>query len=211
MTVDLKFYETYFLWNDEGIDNALRWKYGYKKHLPLSNFDTSGYDGDAGFTSETLQQFYKFWNEPGPQNFNRVYGYQYIPENKNSIIYFHGNKNRDISDKIIECVKFKRDNNFYESEYFYTDIYKLENLGRIKDIEGGTLEIASQYGWNHALYHEIYNLKDYYRGIEYILDLWHEHSFFKDNEKKEVEIITCIHEKKKWYFSYVIVTCSIQL
>ena len=166
LTVDLKFYETYFLWNDEGIDNALRWKYGYKKHLPLSNFDTSGYDGDAGFTSETLQQFYKFWNEPGPQNFNRVYGYQYIPENKNSIIYFHGNKNRDISDKIIECVKFKRDNNFYESEYFYTDIYKLENLGRIKDIEGGTLEIASQYGWNHALYHEIYNLKDYYRGIE---------------------------------------------
>ena len=166
LEVDLKLYETYFLWNDEGIDNALRWKYGYKKHLPLSNFDTSGYDGDAGFTSETLQQFYKFWNEPGPQNFNRVYGYQYIPENKNSIIYFHGNKNRDISDKIIECVKFKRDNNFYESEYFYTDVYKLENLGKIKWLAGSTLEIAAAYSWNYAVYHEIYNLMDYYKNQE---------------------------------------------
>jgi hypothetical protein len=166
LTVDIKLYQTYFLWNDEGIDNALRWKYGFRKHLPLSNFDTSGYDGDAGFTSEMLQQFYTFWNEKGPNNFNRVYGYQYIPENKSQILYFHGNKNKIISDKMIEFIKFKRDNNFHQSEYFYTGIYNLENLGKIKNIPGGTMDVANAYGWSYAVYHEIYNLMDYYLNRE---------------------------------------------
>jgi FkbM family methyltransferase len=166
LSIDLKSYETYFLWNDEGIDNALRWKYGFKKHLPLSNFDTSGYDGDDGFTSETLNQFYKFWNERGPQNFNKVYGYQFIPEDKSQIIYFHGNKNRNISDKIIECVKFKKNNNFHQSHYFYTDVYKLQNLGKIYGIKGGTMDVAMKYGWEYAGFHEIYNLTDYYLNRE---------------------------------------------
>lgn len=155
-------YKRLFLWNDEGIDNAMRWKYGYTNHLPLSNFDTSSYDGDAGYIDQTLHQFYKFWNEDGPQNFNRIFGYQYIPSDKSKIIYFHGNKNEYISDKMIEFIKMKRDNSFYNSEHFYTDVYKLENFGDIKDVEGGTMEIAQRYGWGRAIYHEIYNLKDYY-------------------------------------------------
>ena len=156
-------YKKYFLWNDEGIDNALRWKHGYTNHLPLSNFDTSSYDGDEGYIDRTLHQFYKFWNEEGPQNFNRIFGYQYIPKDKSKIIYFHGNKNAEISDKMIQFIKMQRDESFYNSDYFYTDVYKLENFGEIRGIEGGTIEIAEKYGWAPAIYHEIYNLLDYYK------------------------------------------------
>jgi FkbM family methyltransferase len=159
-------YKRLYLWNDEGIDNAMRWKYGYTNHLPLSNFDTSSYDGDEGFIDKTMHQFLKFWNEEGPQNFDRIFGYQFIPKDKNEIIYFHGNKNAEISDKMIEFIKMKRDNSFYKSEYFYTDVYKLENLGDIKDVPGGTIEIANKYGWFRAIYHEIYNLLDYYKNRE---------------------------------------------
>ena len=155
-------YKRLYLWNDEGIDNAMRWKYGYTNHLPLSNFDTSSYDGDKGFIDKSLHHFYKFWNEEGPQNFDRIFGYQCIPKDKTQIIYFHGNKNAYISDKMIEFIKMKKENSFFESEQFYTDLYKLENFGDIKDVEGGTLEIALKYGWGRAIYHEIYNLQDYY-------------------------------------------------
>ena len=159
-------YERLFLWNDEGIDNALRWKLGYTNHLPLSNFDTSSYDGDEGFIDKTMHQFLKFWNEDGPQNFNRIFGYQSIPKDKSNIIYFHGNKNAEISDKMIEFIKMKRDKSFHQSEYFYTDIYKLENLGDVKGYEGSTLEVANKFGWFRAIYHEIFNLMDYYKDRE---------------------------------------------
>jgi FkbM family methyltransferase len=159
-------YKKLFLWNDEGIDNAIRWKQGFTNHLPLSNFDTSSYDGDEGFIDKTMHQFLKFWNEEGPQNFDRIFGYQTIPKDKNQIIYFHGNKNAEISDKMIEFIKMKRDNSFHQSEYFYTDIYKLENLGDIKGYEGGTIEVAGKFGWFRAIYHEIFNLLDYYKNRE---------------------------------------------
>jgi FkbM family methyltransferase len=161
-------YGRLYLWNDEGIDNAMRCKYGFTKHLPLSNFDTSSYDGDDGMTNETQHHFLKFWNEDGPQNFNRIFGYQAIPKDKSDIIYFHGNKSREMSDFMINYIKMKRDDSFYKSEYFYTSLdtktYKLENLGDIKDVQGGTMDIANKYGWARAIYHEIFNLDDYYKG-----------------------------------------------
>jgi len=180
-------YKKYFLWNDEGIDNAIRWKNGYTNHLPLSNFDTSSYDGDEGFIDKTLHQFYKFWNEEGPQNFDRIFGYQYIPKDKSDIIYFHGNKNAEISDKMIEFIKMQRDNSFYKSMCFYTDIYKLENFEQLFEYEGGTIEVANKFGWATAIFHEIFNLRDYYHNrikrihegdivvdlIEDILDYYH--------------------------------------
>ena len=159
--IDLKDYSRLFLWNDEGIENALRWKHGYTKHLPLSNFDTSSYDGDAGQTQKQLEDFYTFWNKKGPYNFDKVFGYQYIPKNKEDILYFHGNKNFENSDKMVQFIKFKKDNSFYNSEHFYTSIYNLENLGDIKGYEGGTLEVAEKFGWFRAIYHEIFNLLDY--------------------------------------------------
>jgi FkbM family methyltransferase len=159
-------YKRLYLWNDEGIDNAMRWKYGYTNHLPLSNFDTSSYDGDEGFIDRTLHQFYKFWNEEGPQNFDRIFGYQYIPKDKSDIIYFHGNKNAQISDKMIEFIKMQRDNSFYKSKCFYTDIYKLENFEPLFEYEGGTMEVADKFGWATAIFHEIFNLRDYYLNRE---------------------------------------------
>lgn len=160
----LEEYTKYYLWNDEGIDNALRCKYEYTKHLPVSNFDTSSYDGDEGNTNQTLHQFYKFWNEDGPQNFNRIYGYQFIPKDKSDITWFHGNKDTEISQKMIDFIKLQRDKNFHKSYSFYTDVYKLESFDSIFGIEGGTYDVAMKYGWPCAIFHEIYNLKDYYQG-----------------------------------------------
>ena len=161
-TINLDDYYKYFLWNDEGIDNALRWKYKFTKHLPLSNFDTSSYDGDTGQTHRQFEDFLTFWNVNNKYNFNRVFGYQHVPKDKNTILYFHGNKNSENSDRMIEFIKFKRDNNFYDSEYFYLDKTKLLNLGEIKDVQGSTMYVAEKYGWAYAIYHEIYNLQDYY-------------------------------------------------
>ena len=159
-------YKKYFLWNDEGIDNAIRWKHGYTNHLPLSNFDTSSYDGDDGFIDKTMHQFLKFWNEDGPQNFDRIFGYQYIPKDKSQIIYFHGNKNAEISDRMVQFIKMQRDNSFWKSMCFYTDIYKLENFEPIFEYEGSTMQVAEKFGWASAIFHEIYNLRDYYKERE---------------------------------------------
>ncbi len=161
-SINLDDYHKYILWNDEGIDNTLRWKYNFRKHLPLSNFDTSSYDGDHGQTERQFEDFLTFWNVKNKYNFNRVYGYQFVPKDKSNILYFHGNKNSENSDRMIEFIKFKRDDSFYDSEYFYLTKTKLLNLGEIKDVHGSTMEIAGKYGWAHAIYHEIYNLEDYY-------------------------------------------------
>lgn len=156
-------YVKLYLWNDEGIDNAMRWKYGMMNHLPISNFDTSGYDGDLGNTNEMLHHFYKFWNEEGPQNFNKIFGYQFIPKDKSSIIYFHGNKHAEMSDKMIKFVKMRKDNSFYKSDYFYTDIYKVEDFSEIKNESGSLISVAEKHGWQKGVYYEIYKLLDYYK------------------------------------------------
>ena len=117
-------------------------------------------------TFQTQHHFLKFWNEDGKQNFNRIFGYQIIPKDKSKIIYFHGNKNAEMSDFMINYIKMVRDDSFYKSEHFYTGIYQLENLGDIKDVQGGTMDIANKYGWTRAIYHEIYNLLDYYKNRE---------------------------------------------
>lgn len=161
-SIDLNNYMKYLPWNDEGIDNVLRWKFGFKKHLPLSNFDVSPYDVDNGVTTNQLKDFYAFWHHSGPFNFNRVFGFQYISKNKSDIIYFHGNKNPKLWSEMFDFIKMKKDNSFYKSEKFFTSKYELKNLGSIKEIEGSTLNVAEKFGWDYAIYHEIYNLRDYY-------------------------------------------------
>jgi FkbM family methyltransferase len=162
-STDLNKYRHLFLWNDEGADNAIRSKFNLKNHLPLSNFDVSSYDGESyEFINNQLSDFYTFWEKDGPYNFNKIYGLQYIPENKKDIIYFHGNKNVDAANKMIDFIKIKRDNSFYESNNFYTSKNVITDFSDIKNIEGGTIWVAENYGWSHAIYHEIYNLQDYY-------------------------------------------------
>lgn len=158
---DLSQYKSHYLWNDEGIHNMLLWKYGLRKHLPLSNFDTSGYDYETNNSKPDMSKFYQFWVKDDRCNFGKIYGYEYIPKDKSTIKYFHGNKNYELSDNMIQYIKTRRDNNFDDIELFFTSKYEVKNLGSIKDVEGSTLYIADKYGWDYAIYHEIYNLKDY--------------------------------------------------
>jgi FkbM family methyltransferase len=151
-------------WNDEGIDNFLRFKYKFNKFLPVSNFDVSEWDGDLlGTTGESMRHFLTFWNEEGPKNFGKIYGWQYVPKDKSNILYFHGNKNLEFAEIMTDFIKSKRDNNFFDTKYFYVDNYKIKNLRSIEGIEGGTMDIAYKFGWDYAIFHEIYNLKDYER------------------------------------------------
>ena len=160
-SIDLNDYKAYFLWNDEGIHNFLLWKYNFKKHLPLSNFDTSGYISEKNIFVDSIEDFYKFWNTNGPNNFGEIYGWKFIPKNKENILYFHGNKNKELCNKMIEFIELKQNNSFRTSEYFHIEKNNVKNLGSIKGVHGSTLDIAYTYGWDYAIYHEIYNLLDY--------------------------------------------------
>lgn len=149
-------------WNDEGIDNLLRSKYRLTETLPVSNFDVSSYDGNImGKNNKTMEHFISFWRDEGPKNFGQLYGWQMVPEDKSNILYFHGNKNIDFAKFMLEYIKMQRDKSFHDSEYFFVGKNEVKNLGSIKEVHGGTLEIARKYGWDYAIYHEIYNLKDY--------------------------------------------------
>ena len=159
---DLADYPSLLQWNDEGIDNYLRCKYGYNKFLPISNFDVSEWDGDLlGTTGKAMEHFISFWRDQGPKNFGKVYGWQFIPKNKDQILYFHGNKNLGFAQIMIDHIKAQRDQNFHDTEYFFVAKDEIKNLGSIKKVEGGTMDIAHKYGWDYAIYHEIYNLTDY--------------------------------------------------
>ena len=96
------------------------------------------------------------------RSFNRIFGYQYIPKNKSEIIYFHGNKNAEVSDRMVQFIKHQRDKSFWKSKCFYTDVYKVEDYEPIYEIEGSTMSVAEKFGWGPAIFHEIYNLRDYY-------------------------------------------------
>lgn len=161
-SVDLDKYSKLLQWNDEGLDNFLRWKYNSISHLPVSNFDVSAWNGETlSESNETMYHFLRFWNDSGPINFGKIYGWQFIPKDKSSIKYFHGNKNLEFADFMISYIKMMKDSSFYDSHYFYIDDYLIKNLGEIYNIEGATLDIANKYSWFHAIYHEIYNLRDY--------------------------------------------------
>lgn len=154
-------YSKLLTWNDEGIDNFLRGKYNLQTFLPLSNFDVSSYAAFAGDTGKAMEHFISFWREEGPKNFGEIYGWQYIPKDKSKILYFHGNKNPEFAQIMMDYIKTKRDNSFYDSGYFFVGKNEIKNLGSIDGVQGGTLAVAAKYGWDYAIYHEIYNLKDY--------------------------------------------------
>ena len=159
---DLADYRNLLQWNDEGIDNFLRSKYKLTSFLPLSNFDVSEWDGDLlGTTGRAMEHFISFWRDSGPRNFGKIYGWQFVPEDKSKILYFHGNKNINFAQIMIDHIKAQRDNNFHDTHYFFVAKNEIKNLGSIAGVQGGTMDIAHQYGWDYAIYHEIYNLKDY--------------------------------------------------
>lgn len=163
-STSLEEYEGLLQWNDEGIDNLLRAKHNCTETLPVSNFDVSSWDGIAlSNTNSAMQHFLSFWIENGPKNFGQLYGWQFIPKDKSNILYFHGNKDTSLAQVMIDYIKMQRDASFFDGDYFFTAPREIKKLGKIKGIPGGTLDIARTYGWDYAIYHEIYNLLDYGR------------------------------------------------
>jgi FkbM family methyltransferase len=67
---------------------------------------------------------------------------------------------------MIEFIKMERDKSFYKSHSFYTDVYKVENFSKYFQYEGSTMDVASKFGWAVAIFHEIFNLLDYYKNRE---------------------------------------------
>lgn len=158
----LEDYSPLLQWNDEGIDNLLRSKYGCHKFLPVSNFDVSDWNGvKMSNDQRAVEHFLTFWRSNKPKNFGYIYGWQRVPKDKNNILYFHGNKNLEFADLMRDFIKTKKYNNFEDTSYFYVGKNEIKNLGSIKGVHGGTLDIAQKYGWDYAIYHEIYNLQDY--------------------------------------------------
>jgi FkbM family methyltransferase len=158
----LEEYSPLLQWNDEGIDNFLRSKYGFNKFLPISNFDVSDWNGvKMANDQRAMEHFLSFWNSKKPKNFGYIYGWQRVPKNKSNILYFHGNKNLEFADIMTDYIESIKNKNFEDTSYFYTSINSIKNLGKIHGVHGGTLDIARDYGWDYAIYHEIYNLRDY--------------------------------------------------
>jgi FkbM family methyltransferase len=60
----------------------------------------------------------------------------------------------------------QRDQSFYKSMCFYTDVYKLENFENLFEYEASTIQVAEKFGWAPAIFHEIFNLRDYYKERE---------------------------------------------
>lgn len=158
----LEDYKRLLQWNDEGADNLLRYIHKCDKYLPVSNLDVSGWGDNKNDLEQVPRNYFlTYWNETKSNNFGQIYGWSYVPQDKTSIVYFHGNKNQDFAQFMIDYVKMQKENTFFDSHYFYVEKNNVKNLGKIWDIEGSTLEIAYKYGWDYAIYHEIYNLKDY--------------------------------------------------
>ena len=149
-------------WNDEGIDNFIRSKNQYLTMLPVSNFDVSEWDGDLlGTTGKAMEHFLTFWRDSGPINFGKIYGWQRVPTDKEKIKYFHGNKDLNFAQFMIDYIELQKSGTFHDSKFFFTSKNEVKNLGEIHDVPGSTMEIAGKYGWDYAIYHEIYNLRDY--------------------------------------------------
>ena len=155
-------YSPLLQWNDEGIDNYLRSKYQFNKFLPISNYDVSDWNGvKMANDQRAMEHFLTFWNTNRPKNFGYIYGWQRVPSDKSNIIYFHGNKNLEFADIMIDYIEYMKNKNFEDTKYFYTSKNSIKNLGKIDGVSGGTLDIARDFGWDYAIYHEIYNLRDY--------------------------------------------------
>jgi hypothetical protein len=105
------------------------------------------------------------WEDLGKQMLNVVEKYKNnkliaLQESKQIHKDFNWDKIAKTASNILMEKKTIREDDFYKSGKFYTDVDVLENLGDIKDYQGGTIEVPENFGWPTAIYHEIFNLKD---------------------------------------------------
>ena len=121
-------YDKLLGWNDESLHNFMHSKYGFTKTLPLSNLSLLCQHSKYNSNSRILRLFYEYWNRNSPNNFGDVFGWSYVPEDKNQILYFHENKNLKDADEMIEYIKMKKNDSFNSSKWFFIDKYKLHNF-----------------------------------------------------------------------------------
>lgn len=53
--------------------------------------------------------------------------------------------------------------NIFDTKYFYTLDGKIKNLGSIDGLDETAIGVGNKLGWDYAIFHEIYNLRDYER------------------------------------------------
>ena len=125
---DQGLYDKLLTWNDESLHNFMHSKYGFTKTLPLSNLSLLCEHTKYVSNPRVLRLFYGYWYEDSPNNFGDVWGWNYVPENKDQVLYFHENKNLNDADEMIEFVKMKKNNSFNSSRWFFTNKYKITNF-----------------------------------------------------------------------------------
>jgi FkbM family methyltransferase len=92
----------YTPYHDETLINVLLWKYGATKHLPVVHFNLLN-----------LLKAIEFYNTD-ERNSTLDTDWQYIPENKKDIKYFHGCKSIDELKKIITYMEKKSEQRYFK-------------------------------------------------------------------------------------------------
>ena len=121
-------YDELLAWNDESLHNFMHSKYKFTKTLPLSNLSLLCEHTKYVSNPKVLRLFYGYWNENSPNNFDELWGWSYVPKDKNQILYFHENKNLNDANEMIEFIKMKKNNSFNNSKWFFIDKYKIDNF-----------------------------------------------------------------------------------
>lgn len=98
-------YDELLKWNDESLHNFMHSKYNFIKTLPLSNLSLLCSHSKYESNPKVLELFYGYWNDESPNNFGEKFGWSYVPEDKNQILYFHENKNLKDADEMIDFIK----------------------------------------------------------------------------------------------------------
>lgn len=138
---DQGLYDKLLVWNDESLHNFMHSKYGFTKTLPLSNLALLCNHNKYNSNPKVLRIFYGYWNEDAPNNFGEPFGWSYVPENKEQILYFHENKNLEDANQMIQFIKMKTNNSFNDSKWFFIDKYKIHNF----ELKKSNTELDKEY------------------------------------------------------------------
>jgi len=125
--LEINRYDELSRWHDEGLTNFLHCKYGFKKHLPMSDLSLLN-------APDELNIFYGYWNDPSPNNFENEenpFNSCYVPENKEQILIYHENKNLEHADEIIQFVKLQK-YGLHNSKYFFVDKHKVKKFNHMQ-------------------------------------------------------------------------------
>ena len=184
-------YDKLLQWNDESLHNFMFSKYGFSKTLPLSNVSLLCEHSKYVSNPKLLMIFYSYWNENSPNNFGNIWGWNYIPEDKDQILYFHENKNLHVADEMIEFLKMKKNNSFNSSKWFFIQKYKMFNFEK----DRSNVQLNEQYDdCKNFEYREFLNIES----NDVILDVGANIGFFERYcYLKNASTIICFEKSKQ--------------